>query len=473
MSCSSYVCAGFETVSSVGDRFIKGEWFNDHFTREQVSHFLADNCDKFLHSFGQNFGKGKNHHKYAQREADLLKRCRDTGFFNDSKFIVDSGGFQISVGLLDKVQTENLFKIYYEFLVEHKDVYDRAFILDIPPGPGCKVYESFDDVYNLNHKSYETAANLPEEVRNKIIYIHHFRTPKVWEIYSRIMKENDLFGKFKYHGTGGIVANQSSDTEIPCIIYTIPLIPLLNNAIAHKWDTLNFHVLGGSTFRDILFYELFKIHIKKIHGVDVNITFDSSGIFKGLMVARWAYVLDIRDNIFRAIRKLDLRTEKLEQRSFDGQRSTLHVFRDALNAMASEYGFKNIPVDPIYSSDTGTFLEEIRIYSFFYVLHFFALVQEEMKKIAEKIYPVYSNNSASFSELLDLNTFGGILEQTTVGINQERKTKKQTAKSNSIVKSMEMLTNLDEDYCKYLVDKVLAKDEFLSLVKNSRTPAEI
>ncbi len=458
MGCSSYVCAGFETVASVGDRFLKGKWFDNHFTREQVSHFLADNCDKFLHSFGQNFGKGKKYNKYAQKEAALLKRCRDTRFFDESLFFVDSGGFQISVGLLDKYQTDALFDIYYHFLVDYKDIYDRAFILDIPPGPGCKVFETFQDVYDLNYKSYTTAANLPDEVRDKIIYIHHFRTPKLWDIYTRIMRENDLFGKFKHHGTGGIVANQSSDTEIPCIIYTIPLVALLRNAKEHNWNKLDFHVLGGSTFRDILFYELFKLHIKEKHKIDVNITFDSSGIFKGLMVARWAYVLDTDKDGILVIRKLDLRTAKLWHKSYDRNITVLDAFRDAINGMASKYNFRDLQVDPLYDPDTGTFFEEIRIYSFFYVLYFFAKIQEKMKKVAKEIYPLYST---------DITSFIREVERTTRGINQGRITKKQTAKSNNLVKSMELLEALDEDYCKHVVDTVLSKDEFLNLGNES------
>jgi hypothetical protein len=48
-------------------------------------------------------------------------------------------------------------------------------------------------------------------------------------------------------------------------------------------------------------------------------------------------------------------------------------------------------------------------------------------------------------------------------INQGKLTKKQMKKSGSIASSLDMLVSLDEDYCKFLVNKFLAKDEFFDL----------
>ena len=53
-------------------------------------------------------------------------------------------------------------------------------------------------------------------------------------------------------------------------------------------------------------------------------------------------------------------------------------------------------------------------------------------------------------------------------LNQGKLTKKQKIKSNSISKSLDMLKNLDEDYCQYLITKHLAKDEFINLDEKTR-----
>jgi hypothetical protein len=177
---SGYVLAGFETLAAIIDRFMKGEnKDNSFFKREDIANIFNNGCNKFLHSYGQNFKGKKNYVKHSASEANVLKECRSFGFFEKSNFIVDSGGFQISVGALNEQESKVLLKIYYEFLKDYNEVYDRAFILDVPPGPGCKVFKSFDDVYDLNFESYNTARNLPDKTREKIIYIHHFRTPKL------------------------------------------------------------------------------------------------------------------------------------------------------------------------------------------------------------------------------------------------------------------------------------------------------
>ena len=273
MAKSGYVLAGFETLATILDNFIAGRRgrYENNFSREEVSKFLADNLSGLLHSYGQDFPKKKKYNKYNLKEGNLYNICRDMRIFDGCPLIADSGGFQISIGKLTRRESSLLYDMYYEWLVDYKDSYDRAFILDIPPGPGCEIFHNFEDVYKKNLDSYKRAQNLPDDVRKKIIYIHHFRTPKLWQIYTKIMRENDMFGAFEYHGTGGVVANMASDMIIPCIIYVIPLIPLINEARKNNRDYLHFHILGGANFRDVLFYELFTKVIKEKHNFTVNI----------------------------------------------------------------------------------------------------------------------------------------------------------------------------------------------------------
>ena len=53
-------------------------------------------------------------------------------------------------------------------------------------------------------------------------------------------------------------------------------------------------------------------------------------------------------------------------------------------------------------------------------------------------------------------------------LNGGKITKKQISKSYSIINSLKMLENLDEDYCQYIVNKYLAKDEFIDLIQNEK-----
>ncbi len=453
---SGYTVAGMETIASIIDNFIKNKKndFEDHFTREDISNFFGNVCNRYLHSFGQNFRGKKNYSKYNQTEADLYIKIRKMEFFNSSILLTDSGGFQASVGLISEKETEILIEKYYSFLVDYKDVYNQAFILDIPPGPGCKIFTNFDQIYEKNLESYLIAANLPDEVRKKIIYIHHFRTPKLWNIYTKILRDNDLYSKFDLFGTGGIVANSAGDSEIPCIIYVLPLIPLLNETIKHKRSKLDFHVLGGATYRDIFFYELFKLHVKKIHNIDLNITYDSSGLFKGLMIGRYFSILD--DN---KIRKVDIRSCNLNMR-FKNDIKIQDVCNNVMNQLSEKYNFKKLNFDNIYNSKTGTFYESVKIYLMLYMLEFYLEVELLLKQKTEEIYTHYESGS--------IETFISAAEQITRDLNQGKISRKQISKSNSIVKSLNMLTSLDENFCEYVIDKFLSKDEFINLTKNGQ-----
>jgi hypothetical protein len=161
------------------------------------------------------------------------------------------------------------------------------------------MFDTFDDVYEKNLRSYQEASQLPEDVRKKMIYVHHFRTPKLSEIYTRLLRENNFYQYFNNFACGGIVSNMASDLKIPCLVYILPLIPLIRETQNAGRDYLNFHILGGASYRDVLFYELFKEVVRRYHNIELKITYDSSGIFRQIFVARYIHAIDDLGNIKR------------------------------------------------------------------------------------------------------------------------------------------------------------------------------
>jgi len=449
---SGYVVAGMETLFTIIDSFILGKKgrFSNQFTRDDISNFLRDTITGGLHSFGQNFKGKKKYGNYNEQEAELFRICRNTKLCEDSTLFVDSGGFQISLGILSRVETKLLFEMYYKFLVDHVDVYDRAFILDVPPGPNCPIFHDFNDVHDFNLRSYNTARQLPKNVRDKVIYIHHFRTPELWRIFSDILHKDDMFNDFQHHGTGGIVANASSDSNIPCLIYILPLIPLLNQAKKYGRKKLDFHVLGGANFRDVLVYELFRKHVLECHGIELNITYDSSGLFKGLMIGRRLFIYD--NGI---IKKIDLRSNELYLRYRD-ELKVNDVLEIHLDEICSRHNMKSIPKPfEVYSQESGTFHEDVKVYLMLQSLDLYSRVQEEMRKFVDNSYELYKAGN--------IDEFNTNIEITIRNLNGGKITRKQTSKTNSVVTSLELLKSLDEDYCKSIVNKFLAKDEFKNL----------
>jgi len=470
MANSGYVLAGFETLATIIDMFIDGRRgkYDDNFSRADISRFLAQTCHGYLHSYGQNFPNKKKYNKYSQTEADMFRTCRNMRIFDDCNFIVDSGGFQISIGQLSRRESDLLLNnMYYDFLVDHYDCYDSAFILDVPPGPGCEIFHNFEDVYNLNMASYQKAKKLPDHVRKKVIYIHHFRTPKLWEIYTKILREGEMFDSFEYHGTGGIVANMASDMSIPCIIYVLPLIPLVNEAKKCGRNYLNFHILGGANFRDVLFYELFKITVKKHHNIDLNISYDSSGPYKQLMHARFLNVKDDQGYLRKMSIKPDELSTKFMREATTSDKSVLQKYQEIIDTLSDNAGFKRLDLNGVYGmypNRSGvlyeTFHPEVKAYSILYALSVYPMIQAEMAEFAQRVYPIYESG--------DLEVFYKECFDITRHINQGKLTKKQRIKSYSIPRSLDMLRELDEDYCHHLVTKFLSKDEFTDLDSKTR-----
>lgn len=460
MSDSNYVLAGFETLATYFKNFsirnMQNNW-DDNFTPAIISAFLSQTCHGFLHSFGQNFTGKKKYDNYVATEAAMFRECRSYGIFENCNFICDSGGFQASIGRIDEHETDNLVNLYHEFLENEHDCIDKAFVLDLPPGPGCKLFKNFDDVYYGNERTYNLAKNLPKEARDKMIYIHHFRTPKLWDIFTDLLNSDGMFDAFQHFGTGGIVANSGSDTQIPCIIYVLPLIPVLKKAKEAGRKELDFHILGGANFRDIFFYEMFSKVVKETHDIELRISYDSSGVFKGLMRGRTMYILDDED----VVRKIDMRSACLDKRYHPNSNIKIQdIVENKVNYMADRFNFKHLDPFNIYDKELGTFPDNFRMYAAMLVLRTYADVQLLLRRKAAEIYPIFQSG--------DLQEFTQQCLTVTQNVNQGKITRKQKAKTNSLINSINMLINLDEDYCKYIVNKHLAKDEFTELDHTTR-----
>ena len=263
-----------------------------------------------------------------------------------------------------------------------------------------------------------------------------------------------MFDSFEQFATGGIVANQGSDTAIPCIIYILPLIPVLKKAVEAGRKTLDFHILGGAGFRDIFFYEMFSKVVKEEHDIELTISFDSSGIFKGLMRGRMLHIL-CDDDI---VRKVDLRTDVLDKR-FISSMTTTDIIAHKIDNMSSRFNFKTINSSKIYCDESGTFPDDFRIYAAMLVLRTYADIQMMLKRKVSEIYPMYKAE--------DFESFSRECSLITQNLNQGKITRKQTAKTHAITNSLTMLKNLDVDFCKHIVNKYLAKDEFIDLDPSS------
>jgi hypothetical protein len=305
---------------------------------------------------------------------------------------------------------------------------------------------------------------LSPEVRKKMIYIHHFRTPSLYKTWNKFLFEENLADGYEYFGTGGLVANLASDISIPIVLYTIPLSSILVYAKSKGIKHFKFHVLGGANFRDVFFHKLFEQHIKNYHGIEVEITFDSSAIFKAMFIGRHIHLFNHDGNII----KMDFRSAILDEvikgsDSANCDSSHNITVREKLyevcDALSDKYGFGKLDpkVDPIYDPATNSLTKEMHILMMSYVLEFTKEMEQKNNIMAKKLLDLYSSLDAG--EFGDGGDFNKSCEKITQMINQGKISKKQTTKTNCIYNSLKVLENLDLDYNQKMVDKHLKADE--------------
>ena len=449
MTKSSFILAGFEAFGRIVTNFMLGkkpDRWNQNFSYDDLAKYFESTITGFLHSYGEDYAIRKNLKTYGKSQMRMIKRFLDTGLFNRVNLYLDSGGYQISTGKLNRYYSEALLDNYYDFTVEAKDLYDRSFILDVSPGQDCVMFDCFDDVYTKNRRSYLEASQLPDDVRKKMIYVHHFRTPKLYEIYNRLLRENELYQHFEHFACGGIVANMASDLKIPCLVYVIPIITMLKETIRAKRNYLNFHVLGGASYRDVLFYELFKEVVRRYHGIELEITYDSSGVFRQIFIARYIHAYDHLGNV----KKMNIKSDNL-QRKFYKNVTIQEMLDKNLNEMARKFNFKEIDImNGIY--DKKTMHEDVKVYTMLYIFSLYSELTTNFRKWAVEVLDIYESG--------DQEAFTDLCLDQTVKAAQGRYSSKVRHKTYSIGRSIDMLKNLDENQCAHIVRKYLAQDEF-------------
>ena len=450
---SGYVIAGIDTYGSLLDRFEKST--PGYITGDNVSKFMGRTVNKGLYSFGTGLSYKtkkipKNQSPRIHRD---IQKIRGWECLKNTSFYLDSGGFQVSMGAIQLPDIPIFSKIYYQHLDEFPEDYDKAFILDVPPGPGSDTFSSVREVYEANLHSYQQSAALSQSIKDKVIYIHHFRTPQIYKIWNDLLFKEDLAEGYTNFSTGGLVAYGASDTVIPAVIYTIPLSSLVRYAKMKGLKSFNFHILGGAHIRDVFVHQLFAYHIKQYHGIEVNITYDSSSIFKQAFNARFVYVKNKTEEWM----KMFFHSKRLGLRWEDGV-TIGEKFESLMNDIARKYDFKEMDT-PIYSEETGTLHKPYMAYTMFYVLEMYYEIERISKQWVKELYPIYLAG--------DTTEFDRRITEIVKILNQGRLTKKQRSKSFSVFNSLKILEQLDEEYSEHFVNKFMGGDDSAKMYDDS------
>jgi len=452
----SFICAAIPSITNHFRAATKDspEYFSDY---SGINKFLHNNCNRFLSSVGLALNRRKKlEDNVFDKYLDILHYFKSYKYLKDIEVTIDSGGYQFQTGYIFKEDTIKWIDMYHKFLCDKIDEYDWSFTFDPIPGPIGTILSSYDEMEKLNIYSYEKASNLPEHVRNKILYIHHFRTPLMNKLYVKLLKEYKFADNFINFSTGGLVAfSKGMKKSPPYILYVVPLVYILNHAIKRKLKKFRFHVLGGSDFKDIFIHNLIARHIKEVHNIDIEITYDSATIIKGFAMSRDLYIVDEEQKLIDVI---NIRSNMINS-MYENRISYKDLIYSEFNKIADQCELGRIDSDkyPLYNSDKNGSLNNMTyFYGILYILQVFNKCEKWSKETVDEIYPLYkSGNHTEFTLKV---------EKKLSDFNRQKTSETVQSRATSIINTFELLKTLDETHCDYLINRYLYQDECSSLI---------
>ena len=337
----------------------------------QINAFLRGNVGRFLASIGEVFQAHPKTDDAVAAFSDIMSDIMSRPYFSGCEIMVDSGGFQIQNGDLPKSELNRFVPAYYQYVKEHIGGLVWAFHLDLAPGGTECIFQTEAEMLSWNLESYQRASKLPKTTRERMFYIHHFRTPAIRRVWNTLL-QSGYADKFYNFATGGM-ASRSNSRKTPCVPYSIPLVDILSYVKERRPNLkrFRFHLLGAAQFQDILIHRMFERHIAETHSLLVEITFDSSRFFSdviGREGARSTFAVTGPE----ILTKLDLHEAGLDRRfrQFSTRRD---AFYHHVNEVVQKDGMRplNPSKNPIY--ENGQLSSLVVNYAMF---HFFNLYRE-------------------------------------------------------------------------------------------------
>ena len=450
-----------------------------------INKFLKNNVNKFLTSVGcvlrrEKKISHKNFDRYVKR---YLNKFNNSSFLKDCEIIVDSAGFQIQQGYLLKNDIYPFIDLYNDhFISKQYQKFTHAFNLDLAPGSSYCPFDSWEEMMKYNLYSYQKTKNLSQVIKDKMIYVHHFRTPKINHIYKELLFKHDMAEGYTNFATGGLVSFSKLGLAPPYVLYVIPLIHILHYNKSIGLKKFRFHVLGGADWKEIFAHVFLARHIKELFDIDVEITYDSSGIFQTLCMGRYVFA-PLEDT--KELYKMSLRATTL-QNIWKNIKRTDELFYDLINKVVVPYGMKSINItdNPLYYGGTlenenhvvdpenglmysdSTLSRLTYMYSMLYILSLFRVVEEWCNEYVDDLYPKYLNKSLKESD------FNNDIKNCLVKLNDGKRSNNVDIRTISIYNSLNLLNEYKQNpdktliKCDDIINQYMKKDECQKLVDN-------
>lgn len=492
----NFVCAALPSIWTHATNAIQDH--PDYMTDQTVNTFMKMNVDKYLTSIGvviprlptdkrkraAVLKKGRMTPELIAKYVSFLEKFNQAKFLDGTERIIDSGAFSMQVGYFDRSEIPQFIDLYNnEFMAKQLHNYNYAFLFDVAPGATECPFNSFADMEDLADASYKMSYNLPQDVRDKLIYVHHFRTPHLNTIYKKLLTR--YADGFKNFATGGLVSFSRTGKVPPYIMYAIPLMHVIQHARQRNLKKFRFHVLGGSEWKEIVGHKFFERHIKEIFDIDVQITFDSSTLFKTLCLGRYTFQID---PIQQKISKLTLRSAYKDNyvgipgSDRHSEKSNQQVFCDLVNEGVVPAGMKALSLDDIelyegleedLNDDMTGFTNEHLVvqgkmtrltymYGMFQLLRLFRIAEGWTEEKVDELYPLFQDYNEHNADIISKE-----LDRFMIMLNGGESLSDSLIKYRSltILNSLHLLTELRDHpvetlaKCDWLIEEYMSQDE--------------
>lgn len=125
------------------------------------------------------------------------------------KLFVDSGGFSIIAGEIPPVLINHCIATYHYALEHSQDAFDYIFSLDIPFNAKHPSFNTRGKIEGFNRYSLQESIKVLKkhpELKEKFLFIYHFKTPEHYEIWKDLYNELNLGKYIKHRAIGGMVS---------------------------------------------------------------------------------------------------------------------------------------------------------------------------------------------------------------------------------------------------------------------------
>lgn len=448
-----FVCAKVDGL--VTDIRLTNERFPGYLNDKGVERFIEAICPRFLLSLGSVMSRNKPADtQMFDKFLRLAISVRNTPYLQGTELLIDNGGYQVQQGFLPADAIPSFVHQYYDLLQCSRLPVDGYFTLDIAPGKE-NVFESEKQLSFLNNMSYSLASRLPDNIRNKMLYVEHFRTLELIRVWEGLHKKgyHECFDNF---GTGGLASAGRLNAQ-PCVDYVIPMVRALHDARERGLTRFRYHVFGSSSLHYLLFHSVFEHHIRKVHGISVEITCDSTIIFSRFCRS---YSLPVVDLQTKNIHPILLKSATLNDVTPFGL-TNLAAFVSLANTLLTPYGIREL--EPKYSTIyqprkyKGEYKDSLTklayTYGIFLYMNSFYVVEQWCREAVPDLYRLYElGNVEQFC-----NGTTSLLVQISESPLTPTKYRNIQAMTTRILNSLRMLETLDWDHSILIVDRFLTK----------------